>query len=186
MIEVNLSTIQKFIDTGRLDPLKQISPKELFKSRLVTRYKDGIKLLAGGKEDLRSKINIVVSRASSAAIEAVEARGGTITTRYFTEGSMRQLVKGESLMTDRPLPTGEKNVRRVLQEMDSKNKFYKRLPDPTSRKAFEYYRDPAHRGYLAHTLGRGESPSLYYKVPHTNMGNDRVITRKQIDKNKLW
>lgn len=38
-----------------------------------------------------------------------------------------------------------------------------RLPDPTKRKDIEYYRDKANNGYLAHTLGDGESPSLFYE-----------------------
>jgi large subunit ribosomal protein L15 len=40
-----------------------------------------------------------------------------------------------------------------------------RLPDATGRKDIEYYRDPAHRGYLAYTLKEGESPSLFFKPP---------------------
>lgn len=40
-----------------------------------------------------------------------------------------------------------------------------RLPDPSSRKEFEYYRDPAHRGYLAYQVKDGEGPSLFFKTP---------------------
>jgi large subunit ribosomal protein L15 len=40
-----------------------------------------------------------------------------------------------------------------------------RLPDATSRKDIEYYRDPAHRGYLAYMVKQGESPSLFFKPP---------------------
>ena len=38
-----------------------------------------------------------------------------------------------------------------------------RLPDPTSRKDLEYYRDRANNGYLSHTVREGANPSLYYK-----------------------
>jgi large subunit ribosomal protein L15 len=48
------------------------------------------------------------------------------------------------------------------------------LPDPTSREEIEYYRDPAHRGYMSHTLQPGESPSLYFKVP----GSQRRVVKK--------
>ena len=44
-------------------------------------------------------------------------------------------------------------------------KYKYRLPDPASRKDIEYYRDPAHRGYLSHTLAEGDSPSLFFKPP---------------------
>lgn len=40
-----------------------------------------------------------------------------------------------------------------------------RLPDPVSRKAIEYYRDPAHRGYLSYQVGQGQGPSLFFKTP---------------------
>lgn len=40
-----------------------------------------------------------------------------------------------------------------------------RLPDPVSRKAIEYYRDPAHRGYLSYQVGQGQGPSLFFKRP---------------------
>ncbi len=38
-----------------------------------------------------------------------------------------------------------------------------RLPDPTSRKDLEYYRDRANNGYLSHMVSEGANPSLYYK-----------------------
>lgn len=43
--------------------------------------------------------------------------------------------------------------------------FAYRLPDPTSRKNIEYYRAPAHGGYLSHMVADGEGPSLFYKTP---------------------
>lgn len=44
-------------------------------------------------------------------------------------------------------------------------KYKYRLPDATARKDIEYYRDPAHRGYLSYTVKEGESPSLFFKTP---------------------
>jgi large subunit ribosomal protein L15 len=43
--------------------------------------------------------------------------------------------------------------------------FPNRLPDPTSRRDLEYYRDSTRRGYLAHEVPEGDSPSLYFKTP---------------------
>ena len=54
----------------------------------------------------------------------------------------------------------------VLQEVYQRvvrDRYKYRLPDATSRRDIEYYRDPAHRGYLAYTVKKGESPSLYFK-----------------------
>ena len=172
---VNLDRLQFWIDNGRIDPAKIITPRELVKSGLVgPTVKDGLTLLAGtrdatmdgGPSALRMRIRISVSRASAAAIGAVEAAGGTIVTRYYTRDSIRRLVSGDGEPTDEPLPVGSEHVEGVVQRLrKSGTKFLCRLPDPTSRREMEYYRDPAHRGYLSHTLQPGESPSLYYGVP---------------------
>ncbi|KAI1803169.1 ribosomal protein L15 [Daldinia bambusicola] len=164
MSEVNLNKLQEWIDAGRIDATKQITPKELIESNLVGSIKDGIKLLARGADTLRQPIDIVVSRASAAAIEAVEKAGGKIMTRYYTKQALKRLVEGKSFHTTQPLPTGPEHVQPVLEDFRQKG-FPYRLPDPTGRWDIEYYRDPAHRGYLSHTLKPGESPSLYFKVP---------------------
>ncbi|KAK6949770.1 hypothetical protein Daesc_008091 [Daldinia eschscholtzii] len=164
MSEVNLNKLQDWIDAGRIDPTKQITPKELVESNLVGTIKDGIKLLARGADALKQPIDIVVSRASAAAIEAVEKAGGKIMTRYYTKKAIKRLVEGKSVHTVTPLPTGPDHAQPVLEELRQKGFSY-RLPDPTGRWDIEYYRDPAHRGYLSHTLKPGESPSLYFKVP---------------------
>ena len=54
-------------------------------------------------------------------------------------------------------------LRAVMAQVGAKYKY--RLPDATSRRDIEYYRDPAHRGYLSHTVKQGESPSLFFKKP---------------------
>ncbi|KAI9897760.1 hypothetical protein N3K66_007616 [Trichothecium roseum] len=164
MAEVNLNKLQDWINQGRIDPTKPITPKELVESRLVGAPKEGIKLLARGSEFLQQPINIMVSKASASAIQAIEAQGGKIVTRYYTALSIKRLLSGESINTDKPLPIGKEHVEAVLAEKKSLGYKY-RLPDPTSREDIEYYRDPAHRGYLSFQLKEGESPSLYFKVP---------------------
>ncbi|KAK4154449.1 hypothetical protein C8A00DRAFT_42804 [Chaetomidium leptoderma] len=166
MMELNLDRLQTWIDAGRIDPTKQITPREIIKSGVIgSTIKDGIKLLARGGDTLKTPVDIMVSRASASAIKAVEQAGGKITTRYYTKEAIRRLVKGESISTDKPLPVGPEFVEGVLAQARATKKHYHRLPDPTSRVDIEYYRDPAHRGYLSHKLQPGESPSLYFKVP---------------------
>jgi hypothetical protein len=164
MSEVNLDCLQEFITSGRIDPSQPITPKEIIQSGLVTTIKDGIKLLARGKSTLTTPITVLVSRASASAIQAVEAAGGKITTRYYTKLAIKRLLSGESVSSDLPLPVGKEHVDSVLEER-RKNPYTYRLPDPTSRWDIEYYRDPAHRGYLSHLLQPGENPSLYFRVP---------------------
>lgn len=162
----NLDKLQDFIDNGRIDGTKPITPKELIKSGIIGRsVKDGIKILAKGSEQFKSPIEIMVSRASATAIKAIEDAGGKIVTRYYTKESLKRLASGESVNTDKPLPVGAEHVESVLAQARTSEKHFYRLPDCTSRWDIEYYRDPAHRGYLSHTLQPGESPSLYFKVP---------------------
>ncbi|ROV94663.1 hypothetical protein VSDG_06170 [Cytospora chrysosperma] len=164
LAEVNLDRLQHWIDAGRIDATKQITPKEIVQSGLIGRAKDGIKLLSRGSCSVHTPINIMVSRASASAIRAVEGAGGQVVTRYYTKDSIRRLIKGQSESTAEPLPTGPQHVKAVLEKARAGPYRY-RLPDPTSRWDIEYYRDPAHRGYLSHKLKEGESPSLYFKVP---------------------
>ncbi|EAQ88700.1 hypothetical protein CHGG_05319 [Chaetomium globosum CBS 148.51] len=180
MMELNLDRLQAWIDAGRLDPKKPITPREIIKSGVIgSSIKDGIKLLARGGETLKTPIDIMVSRASASAIKAVEDAGGKITTRFYTKDSLKRLVNGQSVSTDKPLPFGPEHVEAVLEKARTTKKHYFRLPDPTSREDIEYYRDPAHRGYLSHTLQPGESPSLYFKVP-----GKTAITNKPKSKEK--
>ncbi|KAI1134882.1 hypothetical protein F5Y05DRAFT_406271 [Hypoxylon sp. FL0543] len=176
--EVNLNKLQEWIDAGRIDVTKKITPKELIQSNLVGTIKDGIKLLGRGAESLKQPIDIVVSRASASAIDAVEKAGGKIMTRYYTKQAIKRLVEGKSFHTDRPLPTGPEHVGPVLEEVRKKG-FHYRLPDPTARWDIEYYRDPAHRGYLSHTLQPGESPSLFFRVPPAQVSRQQKKQKGQ-------
>ncbi|KAI1361593.1 ribosomal protein L18e/L15P [Xylaria arbuscula] len=187
MSEVNLDKLQEWIDAGRLDPTKPITPKELIQSNLVGTIKDGIKLLGRGAGALKQPVDIIVSRASATAINGVESAGGKIVTRYYTKQAIRRLVEGKSVNTSLPLPTGPEHVEPVLEAVRQRGFFY-RLPDPTSRREIEYYRDPAHRGYLSHTLQPGESPSLYFKVPPAQIAKDVRRKEKKVKPEdvRLW
>ncbi|KAK9771804.1 putative Ribosomal protein L18e/L15P [Seiridium cardinale] len=185
MSEVNLDKLQEWIDQGRIDPTKQITPKEIIQSNLVGTIKDGIKILARGATSLKQPIDIMVSRASATAIEAVEQAGGKVVTRYYTKQSIKRLVEGKSVNTALPLPVGAEHVGPVLERVRTKGFSY-RLPDPTSRWDIEYYRDPAHRGYMSHTLKRGESPSLFFRVPPSKLAKSKKQKTEKKEDTKLW
>ncbi|KAG5925640.1 hypothetical protein E4U42_004114 [Claviceps africana] len=185
MSEVNLDQIQEWINQGRLDASKQITPKELIESGLVGSVKDGVKVLSRGANFLRQPIDVMVSRASAGAIAAIEAAGGKVTTRYYTKLAIQRLVRGESVNTDRPLPVGKEHVESVLAEA-KRAPFRYRLPDPTSREDLEYYRDPAHRGYLSYQLAPGQSPSLYFKVPGEKKIKSAAKMEKKVTEETMW
>ncbi|KAF2126961.1 ribosomal protein L15 [Dothidotthia symphoricarpi CBS 119687] len=194
MSPINLDRIQSWIDQGRLDPSKPITMKELHKSRCLHGVKrHGVKLLARNPEQLTSPIHIVVSRASAEAIARIESLGGSVTTRFYSPTSIKRVLRGDShptisLQSPPSLialaSTSNANlipspILSALESAPEENKkdaliavmkhvnqqFKYRLPDATARKDIEYYRDPAHRGYLNYMVKDGESPSLFFKPP---------------------
>lgn len=180
LTELNLDRLQEWIDAGRIDATRQITPRELIRSGLIGKVEDGVKILARGAETFRTPIDIVASRVSGAAVAAIEGAGGKVTTRYYTRDSIQRLLRGEAVHTVKPLPTGPEHLGRVLAERNGLPTGVVRMPDPTSRRDIEYYRDPAHRGYLSHTLAPGESPSLYFKVPLER----RVLSKAKLERDK--
>ncbi len=74
---VNLGLLQKFIDAKKIDAKKPITEAVLVESGLVTRVKDGVRIL--GKGELTSKIDLSVTGASKSAVAAVEKLGGKLT-----------------------------------------------------------------------------------------------------------
>ena len=181
MSPVNVNKIQEWINAGRIDPALPITIKELSKSRCLHGIKDGVKLLARGARDLTTPINIIVSRASAAAIEAVEKAGGTVTTRYYSKSSITRVLGGLShpfhSLQSHSLAFEAMQTAGTLQRA-SPSSFEYRLPDPTSRKDIEYYRDPAHRGYLSHLVEEGQGPSLFFKTPSEGRISRKKVTAK--------
>jgi large subunit ribosomal protein L15 len=100
MLGVNVGTIQDFIDMGRLPQVEQgsvLTMKDLVTAGVATSssIKHGMKLLANGKERLRSPIQLEISRASEEAIRAVEEAGGEVTTVHYNRLALRALLKPE-------------------------------------------------------------------------------------------
>ncbi|KAF6222376.1 hypothetical protein HO133_001462 [Letharia lupina] len=182
MKPLNLYKVQDWVDQGRLDPSKPITIKELLQSRCITNVKDGVKLLAKGAEELKAPLNVVISRASAQAIAAIEAAGGSVTTRYYTRFAMRRIMQGKM----DPINSLQSQIKEG-EEMSRKS-FYNRLPDPTSRKDIEYYRDPAHRGYLSHLVPEGHGPSLFFKTPGTGKMAMRKTSKSKAvaGDNRIW
>ncbi len=73
---VNLGLIQKFIDAKKLDAKKPITEDVLVESGLVRRKEDGVRILAKGA--FKAKVDLTVTGASRAAIEAVGKAGGKL------------------------------------------------------------------------------------------------------------
>jgi large subunit ribosomal protein L15 len=73
---INLGALQSAIDKGLIDPKELVTSETLLIAGLVKRSRDGVRLLAKGV--ISSKLNITLEGASSAAVNAVEKIGGTV------------------------------------------------------------------------------------------------------------
>jgi large subunit ribosomal protein L15 len=74
---VNLGLIEKFIAAGKLDAKAEITEDALVAAGLTSNKRDGIRILAKG--EITTKVKLVVTGASAAAVEAIEKAGGSIT-----------------------------------------------------------------------------------------------------------
>jgi large subunit ribosomal protein L15 len=172
--------------------------KELYKSGCINHPVDGLKILGDGASALKQPIHVVASRASASAIAAIEAAGGTVTTRYYTPSSIRRILKGDThtFLSDRwARESGSDELYHLAQVGKDKNRWQAviernhkafRLPDPVQRRDIEYYRDPAHRGYLAHLLKPLEGPSLFFRSSESRKSAAGTTKKKILPENRLW
>jgi large subunit ribosomal protein L15 len=73
---VNLGLLQKFVDAGKIDVNAPVTEDALVASGLVRRKRDGVRLLAKGA--LTARLDLTLTGASKAAVEAVEKAGGSV------------------------------------------------------------------------------------------------------------
>ena len=72
---VNLDTIQKHIDAGKLNA-EEVTIDSLVKAGIIVKKLDGVRLL--GRGALTSKVEVSVNSASKSAVAAVEKAGGKV------------------------------------------------------------------------------------------------------------
>ncbi len=76
--EVNLGRIQRAIDAGKLDAAEPITVESLMKAGVVTRRRDGVKVLGVG--DWTAWASFEGAAASKSAAAAIEKAGGSLKT----------------------------------------------------------------------------------------------------------
>ena len=93
-VEVNLGTLQKAVEAGRLDPAKPVDAAALSAAGLIKRPRDGVRLLAKG--ELKAKLTVEVAGASKAAAAAVEKAGGTLTVSIASKKTGAEEQAGDA------------------------------------------------------------------------------------------
>ena len=76
--EVNLGRIQRAIDAGKLSVAQPITVETLMKAGIVTRRRDGVKILGVGEWTMSATFE--VEAASKTAAAAIEKAGGSLKT----------------------------------------------------------------------------------------------------------
>jgi large subunit ribosomal protein L15 len=71
--------LQQAIDAKRIDASKEITEKDLMEKGIVSKARDGVRLLGGG--EIKAKLNISVSGATASAVAAVEKAGGKVSVK---------------------------------------------------------------------------------------------------------
>ena len=75
--EVNLGRIQEAVEAGKLDANVPVTLEALIVAGVVSKPRDGVKLLGNG--ELTAKLAFEIASASKSAIAAVEKVGGSVT-----------------------------------------------------------------------------------------------------------
>jgi large subunit ribosomal protein L15 len=74
--EVNLGRVQQAVDAGKLDAKSPVTVEALVAAGVLSRARDGVKVLGVG--ELKAKLAFEVWAASASAVSAVEAAGGSV------------------------------------------------------------------------------------------------------------
>jgi large subunit ribosomal protein L15 len=102
-VPVNLDRLQAAVDAGRLDPAQPVNLQALREAGLVSKRRDGIRLL--GRGELSAALTIEVDSASRTAIAAVEKAGGTLVlpaAKTDAAAADRPAKKTRKAAADRP------------------------------------------------------------------------------------
>jgi large subunit ribosomal protein L15 len=73
---VNLGTLQKAVENGKLKAGATVNGETLVSQGIARNAKDGVRLL--GKGELKTQLNLEVAYATGAAIDAVKKAGGSV------------------------------------------------------------------------------------------------------------
>tara|TARA_B100001996_G_scaffold66670_1_gene48398 strand:- start:1953 stop:2591 length:639 start_codon:yes stop_codon:yes gene_type:complete len=89
--EITTGKLQSFVDKGLLSVDKVITEEDIFDNCKIKKSPNGIKLL--NKGEIKSKINISVSKATQSTIELIKSLGGNISTLEEPKQKRNRKVK---------------------------------------------------------------------------------------------
>jgi len=127
--EITTGKLQSYIDRGLLKIDKEITETDFISSCEIKKSPNGFKLL--NKGDLKSKINISISRATKSSIELIQSLGGTINileipktkrNRKVTKKTNKANLKDDSLEDSKALEKDStENTDDKIESQDEDN-----------------------------------------------------------------
>lgn len=156
LIPMNVGTVQNYVTMGRLRAERSdgvITMKDMVNAGMFpnSSVNSGVKLLGDGKEFLKDKLLIEVPWASKTAIEAIESKGGFVTTVHYNRLAVRALLKPhkfpmkpEAMLEQED--GGERGLGAPGSNVEDVHLLPKRARPPP--KYMPYYTDYSKRGYL--------------------------------------
>ena len=127
--EITTGKLQSYIDRGLLKIDKEITETDFISSCEIKKSPNGFKLL--NKGDLKSKINISISKATKSSIELIQSLGGTISileipktkrNRKVTKKTNKANLKDDSLEDSKALEKDSaENTDDKIESQDEDN-----------------------------------------------------------------
>lgn len=131
---INLDQLQAAIDNGKLDAKATIDAAALKKAGLVGKISDGVRLLGKGK--LKAKVTLSIAGASSKAVEAIEAAGGSLKALVTKkEKGPRKPAKTQPKKAKGETSTARKAKKKAAAPKAEKATKAKAAKKPTAKKA---------------------------------------------------
>ena len=107
---VNVGRLQAAVDAGKIDASKPVDAAAMAEAGIVTRLRDGIRLLGMGK--LTAKLSVTVDWASPGAKAAVEGAAGSVTL-------LRQAKSGAAAKDRKPKRDEEASIKERARTRDN-------------------------------------------------------------------
>ena len=105
---VNVGRLQQAVDAGKLDAGKTVTEDTLVDAGIIKSKKDGVRILAKG--DINTKLEIEVSGASKAAVEAIKNAGGKLIATSEVKEKTAVLKKKKAAPAEEPAADTEDDV----------------------------------------------------------------------------
>ena len=114
--EITTGKIQLYIDKGVLKVDKEITENDLISSCKLKRSSNGFKLL--NKGELKTKIDLSISKATSSSIEMVKSFGGSVTITEKTKEKRNRKISKKDSKDNRDLNLDTKSGNEKIKDID--------------------------------------------------------------------